>query len=66
MKLRKLPALGCYNVALLAFIFAAGFWLQYFAVVQTVDGLANALMLTTIGGGSFSLGYAFDYMVRKW
>jgi len=66
MKLRTLPALGAYSLALLAFLFAGGFWLQYLAIVQTVDGLANALMLTTIGGVLFTLGYGFDTLEAKW
>jgi len=36
--------------------------LQYLALVQTVDGLANALMLTTIGLTSLTLGA----VIEKW
>jgi len=66
MKLRELPSLACYGFALLSFVFASGFWLQYLALVQTVDGLANALMLTTIGLTSLTLGAAIDKVIEKW
>jgi len=66
MKLRELPSLACYGFALLSFVFAGGFWLQYVALTGTVNSMANALMLSTVGGVSLSLGYAIDWMVKKW
>ena len=66
MKLRELPSLACYGFALLSFVFAGGFWLQYMALTGTVDSMANALMLSTIAAVALVLGGGFDKLEALW